>query len=125
MGHMIADELVSQVMAQVIGALLAALIAAIGVGGVFWRKLAVNDQQNKRMDEMSEAINALLELNEIMSRHQLEMSCDRALDRGCISLFDKQEIEKLYGQYKKMNWNGPGKVAYESIKDLPIREDCD
>lgn len=119
MGHMIADELVSQVMAQVIGALLAALIAAIGVGGVFWRKLSINSEQDK-------AISAIKALLVKMACHQLKLSCQRALDRGCISLADFQELQEFYDYYVSIGGNGTGKAIFEKVKkEVHIREDCD
>lgn len=123
MMHMVTEQVIGQVLIQIIGALLSAFIAAIGVGGVLWKKFAINEQQNQHLNELRKIIDDLLALNQIMSCHQLEMSCDRAIDRGCISLAEKQEIEKLYRQYEKMSWNGPGKVAYETMKKLPVRED--
>lgn len=121
----IIEHLLTNVMSELVGALMAALIAAVGVGGFIWKKMHTNDLQNQRMDELQKMIQALLELVKTMSCHQLEMSCDRAIEKGCISLEEKQEIEKLYKLYEGMNWNGPGKVAYETMKQLPVREDCE
>lgn len=123
MEHMIADEIVSQMLTQVIGALLAALVAAVGVGGAIWKKMNANELQDKRMDELQQTIEALLKLVKTMSCHQLQVSCNRAIDNGYISMEDKQEIEKLYELYNGMNWNGPGKVAYETMKKLPVGDD--
>lgn len=118
------EQLINQVLAEAVGALLAALIAAVGVGGFLWKKMHTNDLQNQRMDEIVKVIQSLRKMVETMACHQLEMSCDRAIEKGCISLEEKQEIEKLYEQYDAQGWNGPGKVAYETMKKLPVKEDC-
>lgn len=117
------DNLINQFVSEALGAFVAGLVAAFGVSGVLWKKFAVNEQQNKRMDELQQTIEALLKIVKTMSCHQLQVSCNRAVDNGYISMEDKQEIEKLYELYDGMNWNGPGKVAYETMKKLPVGDD--
>nr|DAO46629.1 MAG TPA: hypothetical protein [Caudoviricetes sp.] len=124
MSQMIADEIMRQVLAYLVGALLAAVVAAVGVGGVVWRKLHVNDMQNKRMDELLKAIHANELVLETMACHQLQLACKRAVDRGCISMQEKQDITELWDCYHAKGWNGPGEVAYKSIQNLPVKEDC-
>lgn len=124
MGQMLADEIMGQVLAYLVGALLAAAVAALGVGGVVWRKLHVNDLQNQRMDKLLSAIKANEMIIKTMACHQLEIACKRAVDRGCISIGEKQAITELWDFYHAKGWNGPGEVAYNSIKNLPVKEDC-
>lgn len=120
MGHLIAEQVVVYVM----GMLLSTLVAAFAVGGVMWRKLHINDLQNKRMDELLSAIKANEMIIKTMACHQLEIACKRAVDRGCISIGEKQAITELWDFYHAKGWNGPGEVAYNSIKNLPVKEDC-
>ena len=124
MGQMLADEIMGQVLAYLVGALLAAVVAALGVGGVVWRKLHVNDLQNQRMDKLLTAIEANEDIIRTMACHQLEIACRRAVDRGCIGMTEKQNITELWNTYHAKGWNGPGEVAYNSIKNLPVKEDC-
>jgi len=121
--HPMLEHILTQFISDALGAIIAGLVAALGVGGVIWKKFRVNDAQNKRMDELQQTIEALLKIVKTMSCHQLQVSCNRAVENGYISMEDKQEIEKLYELYDGMNWNGPGKVAYETMKKLPVGDD--
>lgn len=115
MGHMIAEQVVSWSIATI----LASLAAACGVGGVLWHKLNVNDEQNKAIHGMQ---NLLIK----MACHQLKMSCQRALDKGCVSLAEFQEIQEFYDYYVAIGGNGTGKAIFEKLKkEVQIREDCD
>lgn len=119
----IMNELIGQLVGQIIGALLAGLIAAVSVGGVIWKKLNANKLQDDRMVKIEKNLSELSEIIQVMSCHQIQVSCNRAIDKGFISLSNKQEIEKLYSLYDKQNWNGPGKVAHDSMSELPVRDD--
>ena len=113
------NELIGQLVGQIVGALLAGLIAAVSVGGVLWHKLNVNNEQNK-------AINGMNNLLIKMACHQLKLSCQRALDRGCISLAEFQELQEFYDYYVAIGGNGTGKAIFEKVKkEVQIREDCD
>ena len=99
--------------------ILASLAAAVGVGGVLWHKLNVNNEQNKAIQGMN---NLLIK----MACHQLKLSCQRALDRGCISLAEFQELQEFYDYYVAIGGNGTGKAIFEKVKkEVQIREDCD
>lgn len=125
MGQIIADEVMRQVLTYLVGALLAAIVAAVGVGGVVWRKLHVNDLQNQRMNELTKAIKDNEKIIETMCIHQLEVACNRAVERGCIRLKEKQDITALWDLYHGVkHWNGRGEVAVLSIQDLPVKEEC-
>ena len=117
------EHLINQFISEALGAFVAGLVAALGVGGVIWKKMNANELQNQRMDELQQTIEALLKLVKTMSCHQLQVSCNRAVENGYISMEEKQEIEKLYELYDGMDWNGPGKVAYETMTKLPVGDD--
>lgn len=115
----IIEHLLTNVLTDVLGALVAALIAAVGVGGVLWHKLNVNNEQNKTISTMQGLLVK-------MACHQLKLSCQRALDKGCISLADFQELQEFYDLYVSNNGNGTGKAIFEKVKkEVHIREDCD
>ena len=115
MGHLIMEQLVSWGVATI----LASLAAALGVGGVLWHKLNVNNEQNKAIQGMNDL---LLK----MACHQLKISCQRALDKGCISLAEFQELQEFYDKYVARGGNGTGKALFEKvIKYVQIREDCE
>ena len=118
--------IMDQVVTYLVGTLLSTLVASCCVGGVFWHKLNVNKLQNKRMDDLLKLINNNEEMLRVMSCHQLEIACERALAKGCISLHDFQELQKLYDEYVAHGFNGSGKAAFMKVKtDVEIREDCD
>lgn len=120
------DEIISQAVSWGVGTFLAAVVAACGVGGFIWRKLNANQLQDQRMDAIMATVEGLRHMLQVMSCHQLEISCERALERGCISLKQFQELQKLYDEYEAQGWNGPGKAAFDKVKtDVEIREDCD
>lgn len=122
----IIDQMISQVIGWGVGTFLAALVAAFGVGGVIWKKLNANQLQDKRMDELMRLIKSNEEMLRVMSCHQLEIACERALAKGCISLHDFQELQKLYDEYEAHGFNGPGKAAFMKVRsDVEVREDCD
>ena len=73
---------------------------------------------------LSDAIHANELVLETMACHQLQLACKRAVDRGCISMQEKQDITELWDCYHAKGWNGPGEVAYKSIQNLPVKEDC-
>ena len=115
MMRMITEQVVSWGVATI----LASLAAAVGVGGVLWHKLNVNNEQNKAIQGMN---NLLIK----MACHQLKISCQRALDRGCISLAEFQELQEFYDYYVAIGGNGTGKAIFEKVKkEVQIREDCD
>lgn len=129
MGQMIADQVLQQVVMYFISTLLSSALAAGAVGGVLWRKLHVNDVQNQRMDDLAKAIKAIEEHNQITIRHILEDECQRAVEQGCISMAKKQYLTEIWKYYDGKHfdgkhWNGSGAVAYHSIEDLPVKEDC-
>ena len=125
MGQMIADQVLQQVVMYFISTLLSSALAAGAVGGVLWRKLHVNDAQNQRMDALTQMIKDNEKIIETMCIHQLEIACDRAAKRGCISMKEKQDITALWDLYNGVkHWNGKGEVAYKSIQPLPVKEDC-
>lgn len=119
------NELIGQLISQLIGAMLAGLIAAVSVGGVIWKKLNKNEIQDRRMDELLKLIKSNEELLHVMSCHQLQISCYRAVEKGCITFDEKQEIKRLYDQYKAKKWNGPGEIAYQAMDKLPVQDICD
>ena len=117
------EQIVNQIMASMIGGLIAAIIAAVSVGGVIWKKLNANKLQDDRIAKIEKNLSELSEIIQVMSCQQLQVACNRAIEKGFISLSNKQEIEKLYSLYDKQNWNGPGKVAHDSMSELPVRDD--
>lgn len=121
--HPIVEQILNQIMASMIGGLIAAIIAAVSVGGVIWKKLNANKLQDDRIAKIEKNLSDLSEIIQVMSCHQLQVSCNQAIEKGFISLSNKQEIEKLYSLYDKQNWNGPGKVAHDSMSELPVRDD--
>lgn len=118
------NMIMDQVITYLVGTLLSTLVASGCVGGVLWHKLNVNAEQNKRMDELLKAVRANELVLETMACHQLQLACKRAVDRGCISMQEKQDITELWDCYHAKGWNGPGEVAYKSIQNLPVKEDC-
>lgn len=113
------EQLANQLLTSLIGGLVAALVAAVGVGGVLWKKLAVNEAQDKRLARLENTVHT-------MASHQLIMACERALAAGCISIHDMQELQRLYDDYAAQGWNGPGKVIFDKVKlDVDVREECD
>lgn len=112
-----------QVVSWGVATILASLAAALGVGGVLWHKLNVNKLQDDRIAKIEKNLSELSEIIQVMSCQQLQVACNQAIEKGFISLSNKQEIEKLYSLYKKQNWNGPGKVAHDSMSELPVRDD--
>lgn len=122
--HMLVDEMVQQVLIYVVSTLLASVVAAFAVGGVIWKKLHVNDIQNARMDKLLTAIEANEDVIRTMACHQLEIACRRAVDRGCIGMTEKQDITELWNTYHAKGWNGAGEIAYKSILNLPVKEEC-
>ena len=122
----IVEQIASQIIGWGVGTFLAAIVAACGVGGFIWRKINANQIQNQRMDDLLKLIKNNEEMLRIMSCHQLEIACERALVKGCISLHDFQELQKLYDEYEAHGFNGSGKAAFMKVKtDVEIREDCD
>lgn len=117
--------IMDQVITYLVGTLLSTLVASCCVGGVFWHKLNVNKLQNERMDELLKLIKSNEELLHVMSCHQLQISCYRAVEKGCITFDEKQEIKRLYDQYKAKKWNGPGEIAYQAMDKLPVQDICD
>lgn len=108
-----------QVVSWGVATILASLAAAVGVGGVLWHKLNVNNEQNKAIQGMNDL---LLK----MACHQLKISCQRALDKGCMSLAEFQELQEFYDLYVARGGNGTGKAIFEKVKkEVQIREDCD
>lgn len=115
----IVDEIIKQTLAWGVGTFLAAVIAACGVGGIIWRKL----NANKLQDDLIAKQDRLLMK---MACHQLQLSCQRAMDKGCITLSAFQEIQELYDYYAANGGNGTGKAIFEKMKrEVEIREDCD
>lgn len=121
---LIMNELIGQLVGQIIGALLAGLIAAVSVGGVIWKKLNKNEIQDRRMADLVKLVKSNEELLHVMACHQLQISCYRAVERGCITFDEKQEIKRLYDQYRAKNWNGPGEIAYQAMDKLPVSDSC-
>lgn len=119
------DEAVRQVLLYVLSTVLSTLIAAFAVGGVMWKKMHINEVQNTRMDELQRMIKSNEAMLRTMSCHQLQISCYRAVERGCITFDEKQEIKRLYDQYREKNWNGPGEIAYQAMDKLPVQDSCD
>lgn len=118
------NELLGQLVGQIIGALLAGLIAAVSVGGVIWKKLNKNEIQDRRMADLVKLVKSNEELLHVMACHQLEIACRRAVDRGCIGMTEKQDITELWNTYHAKGWNGAGEIAYKSILNLPVKEEC-
>ena len=118
------EQLINQVLAEAVGALLAALIAAVGVGGFLWKKMHTNDLQNQRMDEIVKVIQSLRKMVETMACHQLEMSCDRAIERGCISLEEKQEIGQRNSLVNYSFYLGATSENIEEIRKADPRTTC-
>lgn len=111
--------IMDQVITYLVGTLLSTLVASGCVGGILWHKLNVNKEQNR-------AINGMQNLLIKMACHQLKLSCQRALDRGCISLAEFQELQEFYDYYVAIGGNGTGKAIFEKVKkEVQIREDCD
>lgn len=111
--------IMDQVITYLVGTLLSTLVASGCVGGVLWHKLNVNSEQNKTISTMQGLLVK-------MACHQLKLSCQRALDKGCISLADFQELQEFYDLYISNNGNGTGKAIFEKVKkEVHIREDCD
>lgn len=116
--------IMDQVITYLVGTLLSTLVASGCVGGILWHKLNVNKEQNQRMEELHATIKSNEAMLRTMSCHQLQMSCYRAVEKGCITFDEKQEIKRLYDQYRAKNWNGPGEIAYQAMDKLPVNEDC-
>ena len=111
--------IMDHVITYLVGTLLSTLVASGCVGGVLWHKLNVNNEQNKTISTMQGLLVK-------MACHQLKLSCQRALDKGCISLADFQELQEFYDLYVSNNGNGTGKAIFEKVKkEVHIREDCD
>lgn len=119
------DVLVDQLLNGLLGNLVAALVSAVGVGGFLWKKLDANAKQDARMQGQDDRIDKLEGVVRTMACHQLELSCHRAIERGCITFDEKQEIKRLYDKYRGEKWNGPGEIAYKEMDKLPVREDCE
>ena len=79
----IVEQIASQVIGWGVGTFLAAIVAACGVGGFIWRKINANQLQDQRMDELMRLIKSNEEMLRVMSCHQLEIACERALAKGC------------------------------------------
>ena len=109
MGHLIMDQVVT----YLVGTLLSTLVASCCVGGVFWHKLNVNKLQNERMDELLKLIKSNEELLHVMSCHQLQISCYRAVEKGCITFDESRRSSGCMTSTKQRN--GMGQVR------LPIR----
>lgn len=119
MGHLLAEQAAMQIVAYVISTFLAAFISAVGVGGFIWKKLNANAEQ----DDM---IRKILRLLKCMSKHQLKMSCNRAITKGCISLDDFAELKEFHDAYNDCGFNSDGDTAFDAVKrETSIREDCD
>ena len=119
MGHLLAEQAAMQIVAYVISTFLAAFISAVGVGGFIWKKLNANAEQD-------EIIRKILRLLKCMSKHQLKMSCNRAIAKGCISLDGFAELTEFHEAYNDCDFNSDGDTAYEAMtKSVKIREDCD
>ncbi|MFV0503597.1 MAG: hypothetical protein ACK5LT_06475 [Lachnospirales bacterium] len=55
-----------------------------------------------------------------LMQDRLYQKCDYHLDKGFISIVDRQRLESIYTDYKKLGGNGTGKEIYEKCQDLPL-----
>ena len=119
------DQVLGQVIAYFVGALLAAAVAAIGAGGFVWKKLNTNHLQDERLKALDGRIELICDVERKMMAHQLQVSCQRALNKGCISMEEFIEIQVLYDAYKSIDGNSKGEAIYEKMKaEVEVREVC-
>jgi hypothetical protein len=45
---------------------------------------------------------------------------DKLIQRGCITMKEKRNLNSLYEPYKRLGGNGDCKVGYDACQDLPI-----
>lgn len=126
MPHQVVDEIISQAIAWGVGAFLTALVAACGVGGFIWKKINRNEMQDAEIKRVEEEMNMLKKLTLVMARHQLVMTCERYLARGCIAPWEFDELSDFHDWYNANDGNKYGDEFFNRVKErVLIRENCD
>lgn len=89
---------------------LAALCGAMG------RQISKARKETERTRKDSEAQRRLLMA---LAKNNLYRVSELRRGQGFCSMSDKRDIESIYEPYKELGGNGTGKVAFESVMELP------
>lgn len=102
---------------------LTMLVAAFGIGGTYWKKTK-NKRQDEEIKRQEEEIEKQRRLLIKMACHQLQVSCERALENGTLTLAEYQELQEFYHYYDEIGGNGPGKKAFNKVMEqIDYKED--
>lgn len=90
--------------------------ALAAVCGAMGRQISKARKENEKTRKENEAQRRLLMA---LAKNNLYRVSELRRGQGYCTMSDKRDIESIYEPYKELGGNGTGKVAFESVMELP------
>ena len=71
----------------------------------------------KKIDNLSDSIELILKI-------KISETYENLSNKDCITMYEKQLIDDVYTEYKKMGGNGFTEDLMENIERIPVKSDC-
>lgn len=111
------------VLNQINGALI--LVAGVGINQVYhkfkkWRKKDVSTLDEK-VNKLEKTVDSLVDGSLALSHDKLYKNCTDYINRGSITVGERDNLEYIFSSYKKLGGNGTGEHLYLEAKNLPTK----
>ena len=96
------------------------ILAAFGGGGLSAIIIAALNRHWAKQDRKDDRLTALVSAQKVLMIDRVRYLGQRYINKGCISLVDKENLLEMHKAYKALGGNGHLDTVIAEIEELPI-----
>lgn len=104
--------------------ILAIVVACIGSSGLASVIVAVLNRRWSKDDKEDKRIEALVAAQRVLMVDRIHSLAKEYIERGCITLEEKENFMAMQDAYKDLEGNGHNDVPVAEVDKLPVIENC-